>query len=157
MIQRIQTLWLLLGGLILLGLFIFPYLNYIDPVGLGRQVLVTGVYSSVNNEAQKIDSHLLQSIATILVAAFPLFIIFMFKNRKLQIKLIYIQIVLVVLLGIWLFTTASQLLSTMNRSIHADSIGVGLFLLPIAVLFFILAIRGIQNDEKLIRSADRLR
>lgn len=157
MIQRIQTLWLLLGGLILLGLFIFPYLNYIDPVGLGRQVLVTGVYSSVNNEAQKIDSHLLQSIATILVAAFPLFIIFMFKNRKLQIKLIYLQIVLVVLLGIWLFTTASQLLSTMNRSIHADSIGVGLFLLPIAVLFFILAIRGIQNDEKLIRSADRLR
>lgn len=100
MIQRIQTLWLLLGGLILLGLFIFPYLNYIDPVGLGRKVLVTGVYSSVNNEAQKIDTHLLQSIATVLISIFPLFIIFMFKNRKLQIKMIYLQIVLTILLGV---------------------------------------------------------
>lgn len=45
----------------------------------------------------------------------------------------------------------------MNRVINADSIGVGLFLLPIAILFFILAIRGIRNDENLIRSAERLR
>lgn len=61
MIQRIQTLWLFLGALTIFGLFIFPYVNYIDLVGLGKKVLVTGVYSSANNEMTKMESHLLQT------------------------------------------------------------------------------------------------
>lgn len=157
MIQRIQTLWLFLGALTIFGLFIFPYVNYIDLVGLGKKVLVTGVYSSANNEMTKMESHLLQTIATVLIGIIPIAIIFAFKNRKLQVRLIFLEIVLVVLLGVWMYSTASQILSAISQYLNANNIGVGFFLLPVAILFFILAISGIKNDERLIKSADRLR
>ena len=49
MIQRVQTVWLLISSLVLFGLFLFPYIGYIDLVGLGKNIYVTGVYSSANN------------------------------------------------------------------------------------------------------------
>lgn len=78
MIQRIQTIWLLAAAVVLLGLFIFPYLNFIDLVGLGKKVSVTGVYSSVNNASVQESSSLLLTIFAAFVALFPVFIIFFY-------------------------------------------------------------------------------
>lgn len=157
MIQRIQTLWLFLAGFTLFGLFLFPYLNYIDLVGLGKKVLVTGTYTSVNNESVKQDGFLLQTISAVIVGLFPLFIIMQFKNRKLQKQLIFGQIALTILLGIWMYVSASSILSNTSQFLNANNIGVGFFLLPVSILFLGLAFGGIRNDEKLIKSADRLR
>lgn len=157
MIQRIQTIWLLLATVVILGLFMFPYLNYIDLVGLGKKLIVTGEYSAVNNESVKQSSFLLQTIATVVVALVPLFIIFQFKNRKLQIKLIYVAIALIVLLGVWMYVTSVSTLDLISQSFGANNIGVGFFLLPVAIIFLAMAIGGIRKDEKLIKSADRLR
>ena len=157
MIQRIQTIWLLLAAVILLGLFVFPYLNYIDLVGLGKKLFVTGSYSSVNNEAVKQESFILQSIATVVLAIIPFTTIFLYNNRKLQLKLIYLEIVLIALFGIWIYLSASSILATISQSVGAQNIGVGFFLLPISIIFLAMAIGGIRNDEKLIKSADRLR
>ncbi len=157
MIQRIQTIWLLLAAVILLGLFVFPYLNYIDLVGLGKKLFVTGSYSSVNNEAVKQESFLLQSIATVVLAVIPLATIFLYNNRKLQLKLIYLEIVFIALFGVWIYSSASSILATISQSVGAQNIGVGFFLLPVSIIFLAMAIGGIRNDEKLIKSADRLR
>lgn len=157
MIQRIQTIWLLLASVVILGLFMFPYLNYTDLVGLGKKLLVTGEYSAVNNETVKQNSFTLQMIATIVTALMPFITIFQFKNRKLQIKLIYVTIVLIVLLGVWMYFTSSATLDLISQSFGANNIGVGFFLLPVAIIFLAMAIGGIRKDEKLIKSADRLR
>ena len=157
MIQRIQSIWLLLAAVILLGLLVFPYLNYIDLVGLGKKLFVTGSYSSVNNEAVKQESFILQSIATVVLAIIPLATIFLYNNRKLQLKLIYIEIVLIAIFGVWIYTSAANMLSTISQSVGAQNIGVGFFLLPVSIIFLAMAIGGIRNDEKLIKSADRLR
>lgn len=157
MIQRIQSIWLLLAAVVLLGLFVFPYLNYIDLVGLGKKLFVTGAYSSVNNEAVKQESFLLQTIATVLLAIIPVITIFLYSNRKLQLKLIYVEIVLIALFGAWIYSSASSTLDTISQSVGAQNIGVGFFLLPVSIIFLALAIGGIRNDEKLIKSADRLR
>lgn len=157
MIQRIQTIWLLLASVVILGLFIFPYLNYTDLVGLGKKLLVTGEYSAVNNESVKQSSFTLQMIATIAIALVPLITIFQFKNRKLQIKLIYTAMVLIALLGIWMYFTSAATLDLISQKFGAHNIGVGFFLLPVAIIFMSLAIGGIRKDEKLIKSADRLR
>ncbi|NGM89909.1 DUF4293 domain-containing protein, partial [Parapusillimonas sp. SGNA-6] len=111
MIQRIQSIWLLLAALVLSGLFIFPYLSYIDLVGLGKQLYVTGSYSAVNNEAIKQESHWLQTIVTILLIILPIYTIFQYKNRKRQILLIFIEIFLIVLFWILLFFSAHSTLS----------------------------------------------
>lgn len=157
MIQRIQSVWLLISSLVLFGLFLFPYVGYIDLVGLGKNIYVTGVYSSVNNVATKESGFLLMTIVTVLLGLFPLFIVFKYKSRKLQLKLILGQVVLLCLMAIWMFVAASRILDQINQTIGANNIGVGFFLLPVSVLCLAFAIKGIRNDEKLIKSADRLR
>lgn len=157
MLQRIQTIWLFLAGLVLLGLFLFPYVSYIDLVGLGKRILISGEYGAVNNEVVKNEGYILQVIATIVLALIPLFIIFQYKNRKLQLKLVYAEIVLICLFAIWLIVSASNTLSLINQSINAQNIGVGFFLLPVSIFFLAMAIGGIRKDDKLIKSADRLR
>ncbi|MVZ67461.1 DUF4293 family protein [Sphingobacterium sp. DK4209] len=157
MIQRIQTVWLLLSSLILFALFLFPYVSYIDLVGLGKNIYVSGVYSSVNNVATKESTFLMMTIATVVLALVPLFIIFKFRNRKVQLTLILIQVILICLFAIWMFIAANSILNLINQSIGASNIGIGFFLLPVSIVFLGLAVRGIRNDNKLIKSADRLR
>lgn len=157
MIQRIQSVWLLVSSLVLFGLFLFPYVGYIDLVGLGKNIYVTGVYSSVNNVATKESGFLFMTIVTVLLGLFPLFIVFKYKSRKLQLKLILGQVVLLCLMAIWMFVAASRILDQINQTIGANNIGVGFFLLPVSVICLAFAIKGIRNDEKLIKSADRLR
>lgn len=157
MIQRVQSIWLLLSGLILLTLFVFPYINYMDLVGLGRRIYASGVYSFANNEAVRQDFYFLQMVYTILLAVFPIFIIFQYKNRKKQLQFIYLQIVLVIVLTIWMYVNASNVLSAYNQYVSAGNMGVGFFIPAISILLLGLAISGIRKDEKLIKSADRLR
>jgi len=127
MIQRIQTVWLLLSSLVLFALFLFPYVSYIDLVGLGKNIYVSGVYSSVNNVATKESTFLLMTIATVVLALIPLFIIFKYKNRKTQLSLILVQVILICLFAIWMFISANNILSLINQSIGANNIGIASF------------------------------
>lgn len=157
MIQRIQTVWLFLAAIIVLGLFIFPYVSYIDLVGLGKKLYVTGSYSAVNNEAVREQSYVLQTIATVVLALLPIITIFLYKDRKRQKALIFVEIALICLFAIWLIMSANSTLSLISQSLDTENIGVGFFLLPVAIIFLAMAIGGIRKDEKLIKSADRLR
>jgi succinate-acetate transporter protein len=51
--------------------------------------------------------------------------------------------------------TAKQVLG--NITLQTENYGLGVILPSLSVLFVILALRGIRNDEKLIKSAERLR
>lgn len=157
MIQRIQTVWLFLASFVLFGLFVFPYVNFIDLVGLGKRILVTGTFSSVNNESVRETSSIMLALVSGFVALLPLIAIFQFKNRKNQIKLIGLIIVLIIVLGVWMFSNAASKLAGISQTIQPGNIGVGFFLLPVAVILLAMAIGGIRKDEKLIKSADRLR
>jgi len=157
MIQRIQTVWLFVATIILFGLFLFPYVSFIDLVGLGKQIYITGVYSSHNNETVRESSSIVLAIYAGIVAVVPLFIIFQYKNRKRQILLTLVEIVLVVLLGLWMWSTAHATLDVINQTLQAGNVGVSFFLLPLAIIFLGMAIGGIRKDEKLIKSANRLR
>lgn len=159
MIQRIQTVYLLVAGLVIFCLFLFPYVHYNDLVGLGKDVRVTGVYGvsagvSVHEGGL---TYIFQTIVTIILGVLPIFTIFKFKKRNIQIQLIWCEIVGIILLAIWLYSSASGHLTLVNQYLGAGTIGVGFFLLPIAIIFCALALGGVRRDNKLIRSADRLR
>lgn len=132
MIQRIQTIWLFLTS-------VAGLLAVLLPVA-GTTVLFEYVLNSI------------LALAIIL----PLATIFLYKNRKLQIKLCYAVLILFMLLYI-LYGIFFALYPT---TITASSNGVLLLwgALPlIAILLDVLAIRAIKKDEKLVRSLDRLR
>ncbi len=157
MIQRIQSIWLFLASATLFALFLFPYLQYSDVGGIGKALKVTGMYHGLEGQAIQDEFFVLQTLATVLLGVFPLFIIFKFRNRKQQLRLIVLEIILVLLFGAWLYASATTALMEANQSLSAANIGVGFFLLPIGIIFLLMAMAGIRKDEKLIKSADRLR
>ncbi len=62
-------------------------------------------------------------------------------------------IVFIIGLSFW----CSQYAKNIPGGLENADYNVGMFLPVIAILFCLMAIRGINNDEKLLRSADRLR
>jgi len=157
MIQRIQTIWLLLASGILLLLFLFPYLQYFDNFGVAMVIKITGIYQGIAEGVIQTQSFILQTIATVVTALIPLITIFNYKNRKKQLQLTYLNIFIVILLGIWFYFTANNAVENVNKSIQLENIGIGALLIPINLVFLLLAAKGIRNDEKLIKSVNRLR
>ncbi len=144
MIQRIQSIWLLLAAIAILCLLFVPVLTHKS----SESIFILNGYG-INNK----PTNVLLLVSTVLAGLISLLNIFNFRNRKLQIRVASLNILLILGLSFWL----SQLAKQLPGGIESSDIGVGLFLPLIAIIFTLLAIRGIKNDDKLIRSADRLR
>jgi len=157
MIQRIQTIWLFLASVAIFALFLFPYLQYADLGGIGKALKVTGRYSGLDGREVLEEFFLLQTIATTLLGVFPIYIIFLFRNRKRQSLLTLLNAVLLLLFGAWLYASAIAALAESNQKLSASNIGLGFVLISISIIFLFMALGGIRKDEKLIQSADRLR
>tara|TARA_Y100000034_G_scaffold111271_1_gene144128 strand:- start:17370 stop:17741 length:372 start_codon:yes stop_codon:yes gene_type:complete len=102
------------------------------------------------NEAIEMNAIPVLFIASALVA---LFAIFKFQNRKLQITLGRIVILInLILLGLLVY-----LLLTLSGEAAVSKKDIGMFLPIVAMLFVLLANKAIQKDEDLVKSVDRLR
>ena len=146
MIQRIQTVWLLVAGLVAAGIFYFDLFS-ITYMQDGKE-LTKGVSIMYN--------YLLSILGFSLVAA-PLITITQFKKRKVQSSLALVAIILnVVFLAFYLFST-NNFSTTVGHPIESLSYTIGSFLPLVSIIFLILAIRAIKKDEKLVKSLDRLR
>lgn len=91
----------------------------------------------------------------ILSALAALVNIFLFKKRKIQVKLGHITTFLILFFYI---TAAVYFYSVGNRmGLGIESVLYGIILPVVALIFNLLAIKGIKKDEKLVRSLDRIR
>jgi len=135
MIQRIQSLWLLLAGAGSLA------------------TLKLSFYSGNkdNNLFEELNgtSHFLLLILAVAVALAAFAALFLFKNRKLQTQLSLLGLLLQVGALVLYFLQTQKFVTGNFTLTSAVS-----FAIPV---FFILAIMGIRKDEKLIKSMDRLR
>ena len=141
MIQRIQTLWLLLSTACA-AIFIFL------PVYKG--IFLNGTWQAIS-----ISENLFLLSSATLLGCIGLITIFLFKKRKLQKRLIMLNI----LLTIGVFVAQYYLIE-----IYKKDIGIiqgdwqMTAILPLFILVFhVFAYRGIAADEKLLSSADRMR
>jgi hypothetical protein len=156
MLQRIQSIYLLLASLAIFALFLFPLAHnvYVDSKPIS--IMVTGTYQDVNGQQQLIEHFVALTAVTAIVGILPLIIIFLYKNRKQQIALCYSAVLVIIGYSFWI-AQAAKAVTGGGVTLQFNNFGIGLFLCPLAILLFILAIKGIQRDEKLIKSADRLR
>jgi membrane-anchored protein YejM (alkaline phosphatase superfamily) len=136
MIQRIQTIYLLLSAAVSAGLIFVVHLwtNSLDiPVFAKDEYLYLGLF---------LGSALLSLIA-----------IFTFKNRKFQFVLGRLNIILnFILLGFFVY----QLLMPPGESNISEK-GVGIFIPILSIVLLVLANKAIKKDEELVKSVDRLR
>lgn len=155
MIQRIQSIYFLLASLTLFALFAFPLVHGVNVDGIIKNIKIDGVYEILNGQPVRTVSFLMLTIATILLALVPLISIFMFKNRKLQLALGYGAILAIIGFSFWMSQTVQKFMN--GATLRTDNYGIGMLLSSISIIFLLLAVKAVKNDEKLIKSADRLR
>ncbi|MHA4894483.1 DUF4293 domain-containing protein [Pedobacter sp. PWIIR3] len=152
MIQRIQSVWLLLASLTLLLLLVVPVIGTVN----GAKefwIQATGLFQQENGVTTKIDSFRPLYISVVAVGVMALAIIFNFKRRTLQKRMIGALIAMIGGISFWTFNFAQKIPGGLEHASY--KFGVALPIL--AILFCALAIRGITKDEQLLRSAERLR
>ena len=155
MLQRIQSIYLLLAALAIAALFIFPLINNVYVDGQISTIKITGVYQDVNGQQQNVKPFTALSVLTGFVTVLPLVIIFLYNNRTLQKNVCYVAMLILIGFSFWVSQTAKEVIG--DALIGFGNYGVGVILLSLSILFIILAQKAIQRDDKLVKSADRLR
>jgi hypothetical protein len=135
MIQRQQSLWLLLSA-------ISAFLTYKLPFFTGQ--LKDGKYDELIG-----GSNFFLLVLTGAALILALVTIFFFKDRKLQLRMAITGAVISVLLIVIYFTY--------TRSFLKGSISFSCVFTLAMLLGYIMAARGIWKDEKLVKSLDKLR
>ena len=161
MIQRIQTLFLILYIGALVSTFFFPVWQKIslNDETNSIEIIVTGYISSVdfNNGDTSVlyDNFIISGLVIIscIVAAFS---IFSYKNRLNQIKLgalnSFISSVLIIYFLYDIFYNEKYI--NINDKI---SFLISFYLIFLAIFFNFLANRFIRKDELLVRESERIR
>jgi hypothetical protein len=158
MIQRIQTLYLALAALACILLFFFPLANFYHEVEGNYKFFIQGI-RSMDPEPKQHFSLLFSLpglVLTIVSILFSAISIGLYKQRTLQIRLIAFNVLTLVVLILVLFFFYTAQLKTMTGA-DPDYTYPGMLLPVISLVMLILANRSVRNDEKLVKSADRLR
>lgn len=135
MIQRIQTVYLVMAALLNLAVFFTPIYRH-----------------AVNDPAVWIGYGLAGSLTLVLLLA--LISVFLYKNREFQLKIVktgtYIQIVAVGFAAGILFS-----LGGFGTFLWEEVLSTGIIVFALMLLW--LAGRAIKKDEQLVKSMDRIR
>ncbi len=145
MIQRKQSIFLLLAALLNAGVFYFDLyrthtiINGADTLG---QLRVSDHYPSL--------------LVALVITIVPLVTIFMYGNRKRQMAMSFATIIALLSFISLLLARVGNLGKTVPPP-SSGSYWIGAVLPVISLVLVLLAIFGIRKDEKLVKSMDRLR
>jgi hypothetical protein len=140
MLQRIQTVWLLIAST--LG---FATLSNSISFYSGNK-LIENISKFVPLNARE---NIFILILTVSIAVATLVAIFLYKDRKMQLKIaLGIFAVSLANIGLYYLQTKNYIEGKM------DLTSLVVFAIPV---FLLLAARGIWKDEQLVKSVDRLR
>ena len=158
MVQRIQSVFLLLAFLAAVALFFFPLAGIYSPTATYK-FYVYGLINMVPGEPSLFSfmTTFPLLLLNILVAALAAGCIFIYKNRVTQMKVVRLAILLNIVLIALVFFVYAKIIET-NLLVSPDYLDeAGIYFPLISLVFLILANRSIMKDEKLVRSVDRLR
>ena len=137
MIQRIQSIWLFLAAVC-----VFLTLKFSTYVGTNKDLIPSTFLNGI--------ATLPLIFVTLAVGILTLITIFLYKNRKLQLRLTILAVLLEAGLVFLYYNEIQTFIGKGTFSITA--------ILHVAVIvFLILAARGISSDNKLIKDSNRLR
>jgi hypothetical protein len=153
MIQRIQTIYLLVALFLMALLFSNPIAEII----INKSLYLTLWHNKIISTNTEFAPHSTWPITALLsvIILIELIAIFLYKNRQLQIRLCVFNLLLMFgIVGLIYFITKSTLSSMEGIK--------SVFLWPIvcpmvAIILNYLALKSIQKDENLVRSYDRIR
>ena len=136
MIQRVQTIYLVIAAIIMGALYMW------FPVVLGQEGTVI-----IDRKEPLVLGLIFISIALAIIS------ILSFKKRQLQFVLNRLNIISnFILLGDFVYRSL-----TLSGETLVSEKGIGVLLPIISIVFLVLANKAIKRDEDLVKSVDRLR
>ena len=155
MIQRIQTLYLLLATALMSLTLFLP----LATIWEGGNEMVVKAFFADGEMGFKAPLPIYMGIVLTAATLLPLVTIFLFKKRLAQIRLCVSAIVLllgsagfIALYCYRLCDVLSEMFTNLNFTLGFASLMPVVTIIPV-----VLAIRGIAKDEALVRSLDRIR
>lgn len=155
MIQRIQTLYLVLAAISAIIMFFFPLAVFYGDHNF--ELYVYQLHFFDPDPSLGVSEYFLLPLlgTVVMIIFFSLMSVFSFKNRKRQLVFIRVNMALSFILLAGFFFGYMGLLEGQVNS--APEYKFASFMPALVLMFLLLANRGVQKDEKLIRSMDRLR
>jgi len=150
MIQRIQTIFLLLAA-ILMAVTVFSPLVILEGGNRFVSLYPYGMVEAGNTTYMTWGVITFACLAILL----PVINIFLYKKRKIQVKVCSFTIFIIVVFYITLYAYLYFLMAKNGLSLQGMQYGI---ILPaIALIFVVLASVNIKKDERLIQSLNRIR
>lgn len=164
MIQRIQTIYLLIVVVLMACLFGLPFAEYMSLADAGSVRFTACGLLGVDADGQA-SGYLMRSttwpltVLAALAGVVAFITVVLFKRRMLQIRLCVLNMVLLAGLQVMLVVLAKMLTSQPDLLGGSSQMGFKLIAVApiISVILTYLALRAIGRDEALIRSLERLR
>jgi hypothetical protein len=154
MIQRKQTLWLLLATAVLIPLWFLPYASFIA----GEEECEIFVRGLLNVSTGEMVEATMRFVILIFATLVPILTIFFYKHRKAQLEFCLSNIILcVVIAGLIIVDWTSFNKPIEGSDIHAFKIHLIAVVPLLSMAMNYLAYRRIMYDELLIKSLDRIR
>jgi uncharacterized membrane protein (UPF0182 family) len=156
MIQRIQTLWLLLAAVSLITAVFLPLATYQTADNTGTIIVTMSGYENATDIHKILPSMFIVLLINIFLAALIFITIFFYRKRSLQIRLNNISKLLNIALLVVFFIMINQI--EKSGLVHSPTnYNIGAYLILAPFVFVVLANIAIRRDEKKVRAADRLR
>ncbi len=154
--QRIQTVYMILVIGLMITATVLPDVDFIDNVTRTEYQLNSIGFVQLDNQ-DFVVKNLCPNPTTYLLGIIlflSTFVIAKYKNRKLQFRLATTNLIFIIL---YILTTTGFVLYSYYEMHLLFYIQYTSILPVVALIFNILAMRGISKDEKLIKSMERLR
>lgn len=157
MIQRIQSVYLLLAVIFPIGILFAPIARFYTEKADEWVTLTALGYQAIQMEhSANLPYGFPYGVLffTVLAVLLPFYAIFGYKNRRKQMRRVNLVLLVQVL---WYATYAAYAIAFAQRTgltYHFEACA----LLPLlAIVCTVMAKRGIRKDEALVRAADRIR
>lgn len=154
MIQRIQTLWLILSAFAPLSLIHGGIINFVDKTGGKFYIGFRGLYQITGSDSVIIKESIGLPAALVIISIMSSLTILFFKFRKIQKVMSLIIAAFSICFLIMLAFYSFQAINVYDASVVS---GIRM-IIPLFMIFTsVMAYRGILKDENLVKSYDRLR
>ena len=154
MIQRIQSIYLLL--VLILGTlhFFIPFADFYVGGNFIADIKATGIEFNPNAVITASVNMILLTLCIVVIDLLTIITVFLYKKRRMQILLVKINMVFEIISVVIMFLLADIIKAAINAEVKYYFAAV-FPLISLVLLYFTL--RAINKDEELLKAADRLR
>jgi hypothetical protein len=158
MIQRIQSVYLAVAGIITFLLFCLNISIFTIAKGYEVSLNALGISPEEAMAQLSLDFKATAlTITTALSALFSIVAIFLYSNRAIQMRIVRITIVLLATIVAQSIINTEEIYKQLQVLGYERTYSIGFILPIISIILHVLAFRGIKKDEALIKSMDRIR